>query len=120
MSAPKAVGAIAETLALQWLEQQGLVLIARNWHCRYGELDLVMQDSEVLAFIEVRYRKRAQFGGAEASVNARKQQRLVQAAQSFLQAEKAWANWPCRFDVVALCTLESFEGLNWIRNAFEC
>ena len=119
MSTSKATGALGELKAQQWLEQQGLTLITRNWHCRYGELDLVMQDQEVLVFVEVRYRKHQRFGGAEFSVDRRKQQRITQAAQCFLQLEPAWANTPCRFDVVALSTLESYEGLNWIRNAFE-
>lgn len=78
-----------------------------------------MQDQEMLVFVEVRYRKHQQFGGAEFSIDQRKQQKIVRAAQSFLQTESLWANRPCRFDVVALCTLTSFEGLNWVRNAFE-
>jgi putative endonuclease len=113
-------GKAAEALARQHLEQQGLRLLAQNWHCRRGELDLVMLDTDTVVFVEVRYRRHAAWGGAIESVDARKREKLTKAALHFLQRESRWAKHPCRFDVIAI----NAEGnptprLNWIRNAFD-
>src|SRR3546814_12710077 len=67
-----------------------------------GELDLVMLDGDTVVFVEVRYRKNTQWGGALDSIDARKRQKLIFAAQYFLQIESRWADYPCRFDVVAI------------------
>lgn len=112
-------GDAAEAHAQVFLEQRGLRLLQRNWACRSGELDLVMLDGDTVVFVEVRYRRHAGWGGALASVDARKQQKLIRAAQLFLQKESRWARHPCRFDVVALGTHEADES-DWIRNAFDC
>ena len=110
-------GKDAERLALRHLEQQGLRLLAQNWLCKRGELDLVMLDGDTVVFVEVRYRKHAAWGGALESVDARKRQRLILAAELFLQRESRWGKQPCRFDVVAIGPGDT--GLNWLRNAFE-
>ncbi|SHN11535.1 putative endonuclease [Pseudomonas asturiensis] len=113
-------GREAEAYALQYLQQQGLRLIAQNWLCKRGELDLVMLDGDTVVFVEVRYRRHSGWGGAVESVDFRKQAKLVTAAQFFLQQESGWARYPCRFDVIAV---EGASGasapLNWIRNAFD-
>ncbi|WP_300727773.1 YraN family protein [Pseudomonas sp.] len=110
-------GKAAERSALRHLEQHGLRLLAKNWLCKRGELDLVMLDGDTVVFVEVRYRQHAQCGGALASIDARKRQKLILAAQYFLQRESHWANHPCRFDVVALDS--ATPHLNWLRNAFD-
>ncbi|WP_289538875.1 YraN family protein [Pseudomonas sp. SO81] len=110
-------GRAAESLARDHLQRQGLRLLAQNWSCRGGELDLVMLDGDTVVFVEVRYRKHAAWGGALESVDARKRQRLILAAELFLQRENRWGKQPCRFDVVAIGPGDS--GLNWLRNAFE-
>ena len=106
-------GDAAESLALRYLERQGLRLIARNFRCKAGELDLIMQDRQVLVFVEVRKRAGKNFGGAAASVTPAKQQRLIRAAQFYL------LRYPqppaCRFDVVAIDGQE----LQWLKNAIE-
>ena len=110
-------GKDAESQALRHLEQQGLRLLAKNWLCKRGELDLVMLDGDTVVFVEVRYRQHAQWGDALASIDARKRQKLILAAQYFLQRESRWANHPCRFDVVAMDS--ATPHLNWLRNAFD-
>ena len=110
-------GKDAERLAQRHLEQHGLRLLAHNWLCKRGELDLVMLDGDTVVFVEVRYRKHAAWGGALESVDARKRQRLILAAELFLQRESRWGRQPCRFDVVAIGPGDT--GLNWLRNAFE-
>ena len=110
-------GRDAEGHALKHLQQQGLRLLAQNWLCKRGELDLVMLDGDTVVFVEVRYRKNTQWGGALDSIDARKRQKLILAAQYFLQSESRWANHPCRFDVVTRDSATSH--LNWLRNAFD-
>ncbi|KFX68397.1 hypothetical protein TMS3_0119340 [Pseudomonas taeanensis MS-3] len=119
-SSSQSSGKAAETLARQHLEQQGLRLLAQNWHCRRGELDLVMLDTDTVVFVEVRYRRHAAWGGAIESVDARKREKLTIAAMHFLQQESRWAKHPCRFDVIAINSKgNSAPQLNWIQNAFD-
>jgi putative endonuclease len=108
-----------ERAAAEYLQGQGLHLLERNYHCRSGEIDLVMRHGSYLVFVEVRYRKHAGFGGAAASVDRRKQHKLLNAAQHYLLARGA-GNRPCRFDVVAVSPRGHSElYFNWITNAFE-
>ena len=111
-------GRDAERQALAHLQQQGLRLLAQNWLCKRGELDLVMLDGDTVVFVEVRYRQHTQWGGALDSIDARKREKLILAAQYFLQSEARWADSPCRFDVVAIDSTAA--DLNWLRNAFDC
>ncbi|MBR9867876.1 YraN family protein [uncultured Amphritea sp.] len=95
------IGRDAEQRALNYLIQKGLKLINRNYHCRFGEIDLIMQDKEQLVFIEVRSRRHSHWGGAGLSVDFRKQKKLIKTASYFLSQQKS-SNLPvCRFDVIA-------------------
>jgi putative endonuclease len=107
-------GQTAEARAEAWLKKQGLTPVTRNWRCRFGEIDLVMRDGDMLVFVEVRLRSRADFGGAAASVTPAKQKKLLAAARQYLAALKSIP--PCRFDVVAI---EGDAAPAWIRNAFD-
>ncbi len=119
-SSRQAAGMAAEQQALDFLLNEGLSLLARNWRCKRGELDLVMLDRDTVVFVEVRYRLHAGFGGALGSIDARKQEKLSLAAQYFLQQESHWANHPCRFDVIALQgSGHSGQPLDWLKNAFD-
>lgn len=115
-------GQSAEKLARKHLEKQGLSLVAQNWRCRLGELDLIMLDGKVLVFVEVRYRKHLGWGGALESVDLRKRGKLILAAQLFLQNETRWSKSTCRFDVVAIepDAQSNRMKLNWLKNAFDC
>lgn len=109
-------GLAAEASAAAWLERQGVQVIARNWRCRFGEIDLVLRDGETLVFVEVRLRGNPRFGGAAASIDARKQRKLVAAARLYL-ASSPQRDRPCRFDAVLLDG-DDAAGIEWIRNAF--
>jgi len=111
-------GARIEALARDFLQRQGLVPVAANANYRGGELDLVMRDGDSLAFVEVRYRKSAAFGGAAASVDAGKRRKLVLAAELFLAAHRDLARLPCRFDVVAAHGDPEAPTFDWLRDAF--
>jgi len=111
-------GQAQEQRARTYLERQGLRHLQSNYHCRLGEIDLIMVEAETLCFIEVRYRKNAHFGGASASVTHSKQQKLIQTAQHFLQHHPKLQQLPARFDVVSLEGKREAPKIDWIKNAF--
>jgi putative endonuclease len=115
----KLQGDAAEALALRWLQQQGLVLVERNYrvargpHAAGGEIDLVMRDRDgTLVFVEVRSRAGTAQGGAAASVTPSKQRSLVFAARHYLLRHASPP--PCRFDVLAIDAGQ----VSWHRAAF--
>lgn len=114
----RSLGSAVETAARDHLIDAGLHPLAANANYRLGELDLVMLDGDTLVFIEVRYRRDDRFGGGAASVDFRKQRKLVRAAQLFLQRHPHYANEPCRFDVVEAEGDAAAPHLNWLRDAF--
>jgi putative endonuclease len=106
----------AEARAEAVLVERGLVAVERNVRFKVGEIDLVMRDGAHWVFVEVRARRDARFGGAAASIDARKRHRISLAAQCYLLRRFGQRAWPaCRFDVVAF---EAGEP-NWVRGAFE-
>jgi len=112
-------GSLAEQQALDHLEAAGLTLLQRNFRCRLGEIDLVMQDGDCIVFVEVRFRSAAGFGGAAETVDRRKQQRLASSAAIFLGRQAAGDDHPVRFDVVAIDSAEDGAvRLQWLRDAF--
>lgn len=112
-----AQGSAAEALALRYLETHGLTLVARNFRCRVGELDLILRDGEQLVFVEVRSRRYSQFGTPAESVTRAKQQKLLRAAAFYLQRQRL--DLPCRFDVVAILQTADEPHIEWIRDAFQ-
>lgn len=94
------LGAQAELAAARYLQQRGLQLVVQNYHCRFGEIDLILQDGETLVFAEVRLRSSKDFGGAAASIDARKQRKLICTAQLYLSTLAHIP--PCRFDALLL------------------
>ena len=115
-------GIAAEQLAATFLMQHGLKLITQNYHCRFGEIDLVMQDGKTLVFVEVKLRSSNQFGGAAASITPQKQKKMILTAQHYLQTQKL-GDVPCRFDVILMQSANlaatDLKHIEWIRNAFE-
>jgi putative endonuclease len=113
-SGTSAAGRIAEGLAADYLQKRGLRLIERNYHCRLGEIDLVLADGPVLVFAEVRLRRSKAYGGAAASITAAKRQRILHAARHYLSGKP---ERPCRFDVLLLDALDP-GSIEWIKDAF--
>jgi putative endonuclease len=107
-------GARAEELCVELLRRSGLRVLARNWRCRHGEIDLVAEEGATLVFAEVRFRSGEGYGGAAESVTAAKQARLIAAARLYLMRRP---EADCRFDVLLLDSLETGR-IRWIRNAF--
>jgi putative endonuclease len=107
-------GQRAEQLCADLLRRAGLRILARNWRCRMGEIDLVAEEAGTLVFAEVRLRRDARYGGAAESLTAAKRARLIAAARLYLAGR---APAPCRFDVLLLDSLEAAR-VHWIRDAF--
>lgn len=78
------LGRQAESKAADYLKQQGLQLLCQNYHCRSGEIDLVMQDQQELVFVEVKYRSSSHFGGAAEYFHAAKRKKFESAVQHYL------------------------------------
>lgn len=109
-------GAQAEQWAAHYLQKQGLKLIEQNYRGRFGEIDLIMQDGATLVFVEVRLRRNADFGGAAASLDTRKQQRIIRTSQQYLSG---LTHIPaCRFDAVLLGDAQGNDA-QWLKNAFD-
>lgn len=106
-------GSQTELNAQRYLEQHGLTTLANNYRSRWGEIDLVMLDQKTLVFVEVRYRHGEDYGGAVASIDKYKQQRIKKTALCYVQQYK-YRDASMRFDVIAANNTE----LNWIPNAF--
>lgn len=108
------LGAGAEAMAAAFLESRGLTILARNYRCRLGEIDLVARDGPTTVFVEVRKRASSAYGGAAASITAAKKLKLTRAARHYMSRLSTLPQ--CRFDAVLI------EGepprIDWIRNAF--
>ncbi|MFW5443105.1 MAG: YraN family protein [Methylococcaceae bacterium] len=107
-------GEKSEQLAYHYLLKQGLQAVEKNFRCQHGEIDLIMQDMQTLAIIEVRFRKSNKYGGALESITHKKQSRIIAATQYYLLTHKV--NSPIRFDVI---TMSNDTDINWIKNAFQ-
>jgi len=123
LTTKKHQGNKAEKLASDYLQDQGLILLEKNFATKAGEVDLIMIDqqaseSETLCFIEVRYRRNTDFGGAAASVTLKKQQRIIKAALAYQQKHAPQSSM--RFDVVAIegDNVSNNPKINWIADAF--
>jgi putative endonuclease len=95
------LGTQGESIAAAHLEAQGMRIIDRNVHSRYGEVDLIAEEGDTLVFVEVKTRRTAAYGTPEESVTPRKRERLLLTAQTYLQQhdldQRAY-----RIDVVAI------------------
>ena len=101
----RTTGQQGELIARAYLERRGYGIIAANWRCPEGELDLVAQHGSTLVFVEVRTRRSTQAGLAEESVTPAKQRRLATLAQAYLQfLDEQGTSWPgsWRVDLLAL------------------
>lgn len=105
-----------ELIAEQFLIKQGLTPVTRNYLCKYGEIDLIMRESQTLVFIEVKYRDSSHFGGAINALSKTKLQRLKRSIYNYL-AQHNLHNTQLRVDFVAIQGADPPE-INWIRNIF--
>jgi putative endonuclease len=113
-------GRRAEELAAEFLRTAGCEILQCNYRRRLGELDIVARANEVLVIAEVRTRTGSAYGGAAASVDRRKQQRITRAASQLLQQRPDLARLPVRFDVLVVSDpYGPAPAIEWIQHAFE-
>ncbi len=110
----KDTGDEAENLALNHLIKSGLTLVTQNYHCKFGEVDLIVNDGNTLVFVEVRFRKSDRFGSALESVTKSKQEKIITTARHYLTKQKLGESRPIRFDVIGITA----HNIEWIKHAF--
>ncbi len=112
---------VHEQRAARFLQRQGLKVIAHNFRCRGGEIDLICRHRTDLVFVEVRFRSNPGYASAMESVTLRKQRKLIHAARMFLLKHPQYEQLPCRFDVLAMGPANSErdqDHVQWLPNAF--
>jgi putative endonuclease len=112
------LGRRGEALAADFLEARRYTIVARNYRCRSGEIDLVALDGPVLVFVEVRSRRGSSAGTPLESVDGRKQFQLGRVARYFL-ASRGWQERDARFDVIGIRFDVDPPALEHVRGAFE-
>ena len=93
------VGSHYEQVAKAYLEKQGYRILANNFRCKLGEIDLIAQRDAYIIFVEVKYRRTLAFGYPREAVNYTKRQHILRTAQYYLMTQIGYEA-PCRFDVV--------------------
>lgn len=101
---PAELGTLGETLIAQWMTAKGWTVQARQWHCTYGELDLVLTQGTAhqgqVAFVEVKTRSQGNWDAdGLMAITRSKQAKLWKTAQIYLLKHPQWADAVCRFDV---------------------
>jgi putative endonuclease len=120
LTARQQSGRRAEELAAEFLRAQGFEILQRNYLRRLGELDVIARRADLLVIAEVRTRSSAAYGGAAASVDRRKQQRITRAATALLQQRADLARLAARFDVIVVSDPHgAAPRIEWIQHAFE-
>lgn len=110
-------GLAIEKIAAQYLQTNGCIILEYNFHCKYGEVDLICKDQNDLVFVEVRYRKNIQYGSPAETINYIKQRKIILTAEHYLFKNSWSINLPCRIDVIAISGNISNVDVEWIQNA---
>ena len=108
-----------ESLALSFLQRQGLILVERNFSAKCGEIDLIMCEGATLVFVEVRQRKPGRFGTAAGTIDAAKRRKITRTASLYIATHAQFRGHCCRVDVIAYDTNdETFSLPLWLKGAF--
>lgn len=115
------LGAWGETLAADWLTEQGLQVVARNVRTPYGELDVIARQKDLLIFVEVKTRSNTGYGMPETAITREKQKHLLDAANCYLQEKLPDYAGDWRVDVIAIVAASRNEkpDILWIQNAIQ-
>ncbi|EFO81591.1 hypothetical protein OSCT_0607 [Oscillochloris trichoides DG-6] len=98
----RSLGDFGEAAAHAYLLRQGYRILARNWRCSRGELDLVAQDGDQIVFVEVRTRRSSGPISPEESITPTKRQRLLRLAMIYLDQSDLPSTSACRIDLIAV------------------
>lgn len=107
-------GTKKETLAVEYLQAQGVTILERNYRCKRGEIDIIGRDGEYLVFFEVKYRRTSQYGFAQEAVTLQKQKTICLVSDYYRMVKHLPALGYYRYDVIAI----NGEDLQWFKNAF--
>ena len=111
----RSIGTENEQKAVNYLKQNGYQILATNFFCRAGEIDIIAKDSKYLVFIEVKYRKDTGTGEPLEAVNYRKMRNITRSARYYMHKNYISEDTPCRFDVVSILK----DNIQLIKNAFD-
>lgn len=116
----KSLGIYGEKAAIKFLEDEGYKVLARNYRCKIGEIDIIAADGDTLSFIEVKTRSSNQYGRPCEAVNYNKQIKIVKTALHYINRNNL-TQWMSRFDIVEILieTDDRINSINLIKNAFE-
>ena len=112
-------GKIAEDIAANTLSKEGIKLLDRNFRCRFGEIDLIGLDQNILVFIEVRYRHNESHMAAVETIDRHKCKKLVRTSEYYLNKHRNYQSYQCRYDVIAITGELDRPAIEWIKNAFQ-
>jgi len=112
------LGRRGEEVAAQYLLRRGCRILARNYRCPLGELDLVAEEDGVIVFVEVKTRRGGRAGTGAQAVTTHKRRRLLRLARYYL-AVHGLAGGPCRFDVISLAVSSGRARVEVVRHAFQ-
>ncbi len=121
MSTREYIGKLGEDMVARYLEKQGYIITRRNYHSKYGEIDIVAEDREYILFVEVKTRKESSPISPAEAVNLPKQRKIVLTAKDYLAKLRVEVNY--RYDIAEVVYRIDSQGeikasLNYIRNAF--
>lgn len=114
----KQIGVLAEREAQAYLVKHGILILTTNFYAKVGEIDIIAKDQSTLVFIEVRARRSELYGTSAETITDAKRQRIILAAQVFLQRHPALATVACRFDVIEIKLNKNSNSVYWIQDAF--
>lgn len=112
-------GKQAEDIAAAHLNKQNIKIITRNFHSRFGEIDLIGLDKDILTFIEVRYRKNERLLNAIETIDQHKCKKIIKTSEAFLNKHKKYQSYYCRFDVVTITGTLNEPAIMWIKDSFQ-
>lgn len=112
-------GRHAEEIACKFLCRHGMRLLQKNFQAKTGEIDLIMQEGQVLVFVEVRSRRTITKLHVIETIDSRKRDRIIRTSQLYLQRNRSAIFEYCRFDLVLVTGAEKNRTVEWIKNAFE-
>jgi putative endonuclease len=115
----KALGVKGEDLAVKYLKKKGFKVIERNYHCPWGEIDLIAREKDILVFVEIKSRISSAFGLPQDAVDRFKQKKIIQAAKAYLAEHHLTEDIPARFDVVAIHLTPAGPDIELIKDAFQ-
>lgn len=114
----KKIGAKYEQIACEYLKENGVTVLERNFRCRQGEIDIIGHHEGYLVFVEVKYRATQNKGSAAEAVTVYKQRKICRVADFYRYCHKLGDNCPVRYDVVAIQKETEGNKLTWYRDAF--